>query len=94
MFVGIVMIIMKTKPTLTDLGWGVALGVPNLFASYFMISALAQLHSYIVFPGVAAGTVMLISLIAAFIFRERLGVIGIIGIALTLASIWALKPVD
>ena len=93
-FVGIVMIIMRTKPVLSDLGWGVALGVPNLFASYFMISALAQLPAYIVFPGVAAGTVMLISLIAVFIFKERLGIIGIIGIALTLASLWALKPVE
>jgi drug/metabolite transporter (DMT)-like permease len=93
-FVGIVMIIMKTKPVLSDLGWGVALGVPNLFASYFIVSALTQLPAYIVFPGVAAGTVMLISLIAALIFKERLGTLGIIGIVLTLASLWALKPVE
>jgi len=93
-FVGIVMIIMKTKPVLSDLGWGVALGVPNLLASYFIISALTRLPAYIVFPGVAAGTVMLISLIATLIFKERLGIIGIIGIALTLASLWALKPVE
>jgi drug/metabolite transporter (DMT)-like permease len=93
-FVGIVMIILKASPTLTDLLWGVGLGVPNLFASYFIVSALTQLPAYIVFPGVAAGTVMLISLIAALIFKERLGVLGIIGIVLTLASIWALKPVE
>ena len=93
-FVTVVMLAMKAKPTLTDLAWGVALGIPNLFASYFVVSALAILPAYIVFPAVAAGTVMLITIIAAFIFKERLGTLGLIGIALTLASIWALKTVE
>jgi drug/metabolite transporter (DMT)-like permease len=92
LFVAMVMALKLTRPELSDLGWGVVLGVPNLFASYFIVSALADLPAYIVFPAVAAGTVMLITLIAGFIFKERIGILGVAGIALTFASVMALYP--
>jgi drug/metabolite transporter (DMT)-like permease len=82
----------RTKVVASDLGWGVVLGIPNLLMSYFIISALAVLPAYTVFPTVAAGTVMLIILIARFVFRESMSVLGYIGIALTIASIFALTP--
>ena len=56
----------------------------------FIIGALASIEAYIVFPTVAVGTVMLIILIARFVFRETMTLPGYIGIVLTIASIIAL----
>ncbi len=90
--VAVAMLITNAKIVALDLGWGVILGIPNLLMSYFIIAALAALPAYIVFPTVAAGTVMLIILIAGFVFRERMSALGYVGIALTIAAIFALTP--
>ena len=86
-----VILMKKAKIIMRDFVWGIILGVPNLFASYFIVSALRDLPAYIVFPSVAAGTVTLITLIAMLGFRERLNLWGIAGIILTFASIAALN---
>jgi multidrug transporter EmrE-like cation transporter len=89
--VGVALLIRRARMTLIDFTWGIVLGVPNLFASYFLVSALRELPAYVVFPTVSAGTVMLITIIAIFIFHERLKLLGFAGICLTLASIVALN---
>ncbi len=89
--IGVGMIVRRVRIRWIDAGWGIILGVPNLFSSYFLVGALAVLASYIVFPMVTAVTVMLIALIGRFAFGEEIGKLGIIGIVLTLASIIAVN---
>jgi len=89
--VGIAMIIGKTKINLTDILWGIGLGIPNYFASWFTVTALTELPSYIVFPSVTAATVMLIALIGRVFFKEDIGRWGLVGILLTLLSIVAIN---
>jgi drug/metabolite transporter (DMT)-like permease len=81
----------RSVPTRKDLLWGFALGVPNLLSAYFIVSALHDLPAFVVFPVVSAGTVMAISILAALLFKERLGVWGIFGIVLTVLSIIAVN---
>lgn len=85
--IAIPMFITETRVTANDFLWGIILGLPNLGASYFLISALEDLPAYIVFPTVAAGSVLLIVLIALLGFREKINAKGALGIILTIISI-------
>jgi len=51
---------------------GVALGIPNVFSTYFLIGALVQLPAVIVFPFVNIGIIIATSFLAAVIFKEKL----------------------
>jgi len=75
----------------TSVLWGLALGVPNMLVSFFVVTALAQLPSYVVLPLVSAGTVVLVSFIATLAFKEKVGGWGLVGLALTLAAIVAMN---
>ncbi len=55
-----------------DLLFGFAIGVPNLFASYFLIMALATLPAAVAYPAFAAGAILLISLVDVLFFKARL----------------------
>lgn len=52
---------------------GVAVGVPNYFASFFLIQALTELRAVVVFPVYSSLTICLISLLGWLLFGERLG---------------------
>ncbi len=83
--------IRKTKIRIPDLLWGFGLGVPNMLAAYFVVSALREFPAFIVFPVVSAGTVVLVSILAFFLFGERIGRWGLAGIGLTVLSIAAIN---
>lgn len=86
-YVAVSMVIQKVRIKWIDLAWGAGLGLPNLGSSYFLVSALHDLPAYIVFPSVAAVSVMLIAVTARYAFGERLGLLGIVGIVLTIISV-------
>ena len=89
--IGVAMIARRIRIRWIDALWGIGLGVPNLFSSYFLVGALDALPAYVVFPMVTAVTVMLIAIIARFAFAEAIGKIGVAGIILTLVSILAIN---
>jgi drug/metabolite transporter (DMT)-like permease len=90
-FVGIVIMVKRIKIRSNDALWGVILGFPNLFASYFLVAALTKLPAYIVFPSTSACTVLLVAVVAVVAFRERLRMVGVIGMVLTLVSLVAIN---
>jgi multidrug transporter EmrE-like cation transporter len=51
---------------------GLAVGVPNYFASFFLILALSRLKTSVVFPVYSAATIVLITIAGAAVFGERL----------------------
>ena len=55
---------------------GTVLGVPNVFSSFFLLSALARLPAIIVYPTVNIGIILLTTLGAALIWSERLNRFG------------------
>lgn len=70
-----------------DLLMGAAVGVPNLFASFFLIHALQTIPAAAAFPAYGAGTIVIISLGGLFLFRERLAPREIFGILATIAAL-------
>jgi len=59
-------------PTYKELGTGFLVGIPNLFSSFFLISALNQLKTAVVFPIFSAGSIVLIVITGYLIFGERM----------------------
>jgi drug/metabolite transporter (DMT)-like permease len=70
-----------------DFAYGAAVGVPNALSGFFLVSALHVLPGIVVFPTTAAAGVLLTVLLGLFIWKEKLGTKGIIGIATAIAAL-------
>lgn len=62
----------KAKWTLRNVLTGFAVGVPNLFSSYFLILSLDTLSTSVAFPIFSAGSIVLINIGGYFIFKEKI----------------------
>lgn len=77
----------KGKPKRNEVLTGLAVGVPNFFASFFLINALSALPASVVFPTYSAGSIALICLGGRLIFGERLSRLEFLAIILTMAAL-------
>jgi drug/metabolite transporter (DMT)-like permease len=66
---------------------GLAVGVPNYFASHFLILSLSRLRTAVVFPIYSAMTIVLISLAGWLVFGERLRPRERLAVALTVVAL-------
>lgn len=79
-------VVLNRKITWRDLFVGAAVGVPNLFASYFLILALDSIPAAVAFPIFGAGSIVCINLAGVLIFRERLSKSELAAISMTLIA--------
>ena len=70
-----------------DLIYGICIGVPNFFASRFMLRALAELPAVVVYPIRGVGGIVLIALVGVFFFKEQLKKHQWLAMAVVLAAI-------
>lgn len=68
---------------------GVLLGVANFFTTYFMLLGLGMLPSGVFFPIYHIGIVALVTTCGVALFRERLGVMQVVGLVVAAAGIVA-----
>lgn len=66
---------------------GFAVGVPNLFSSYFLILALNNLAASVVFPIFSAGSIVFINLGGLFIFKEKISAKNKLAIVLVVIAL-------
>lgn len=69
---GLLCIIRRQGVTASDLGFGLAIGIPNYFSAHFLLMALTEVPAVVVFPTFSIGTIVLITLVGVCCFRERL----------------------
>lgn len=55
-----------------DVLYGILLGVPNYFSSRFLLLALSSMSAVLVYPTYSVATMVVISLVGVFVFKERL----------------------
>lgn len=82
----------KSKFDIKDMITGFAVGIPNLFSSYFLILSLDTLQTSVAFPLYSAGSILLINIGGFVIFKEKISnknkfAIGLIMLALVLINI-------
>ena len=62
----------KGEITIKDIFTGFAVGIPNLFSSYFLILSLATLKTSVAFPIYSAGSIVLINIGGILILKKEL----------------------
>jgi multidrug transporter EmrE-like cation transporter len=70
-----------------DVTIGAVLGIPNFFASYFLLHALEALPGIVVFPAANASIVVGVSIAAMIVWREFPTVRAATGLALGIAAV-------
>lgn len=88
----ILMLYKKERPGVSDLFFGLLIGIPNYFSARFLLKALGSLSAVIVYPTYSVATIVTVTLTGLLFFREKLGkrqltAVGIILAALTLLNI-------
>ena len=73
--------------TQRDLLTGIAVGVPNLFSSFFLILALEHIKATVAFPAFGAGTIVIINVVGILFFKERLTRPEQLAVALTITAL-------
>lgn len=77
----------KRKVTRKDLLTGVAVGIPNLFSSYFLILSLDTINTSVAFPVYSAGSIVLINIGGFLLFREKVARKNQVAILLTVIAL-------
>lgn len=62
----------KERPGFRELLYGTLIGVPNFFSAKFLLAALTKLPAVVVYPSFSVGTMLIVTLTGALVFRERL----------------------
>lgn len=60
--------------------WGLTLGVPNVFSTIFLLSALALLPAILVYPIINVGIIIFTTLLAFIIWKEKLNRWGVLAL--------------
>lgn len=58
---------------LREMTAGIAVGIPNYFASSFLLQAVVRLPAFFVYPANSTGTILLVMAVSALAFGERPG---------------------
>lgn len=66
---------------------GIIMGVPNAFGNIFQILALNTIPASVMFPTMAAGSLLISTLLSAFVFKEPFGKRQILSVSLTTISL-------
>ncbi|KAF2956925.1 EamA family transporter [Marinitoga sp. 38H-ov] len=70
-----------------DIIIGFLVGIPNLFSSYFLILALDNISAPIVFISYSTGSILLITLVSYFYFKEKISINQKVGLFTILISL-------
>ena len=73
----IYIILKKIKINRRTATWGLVLGIPNVFSTIFLLAALAILPAILVYPFMNVGIIILTTILAFIIWKEKLNRWGI-----------------
>lgn len=89
LILGIRVLQKKEKLRLKNIGWGIALGIPNYLTVYYFFRALdnGMWESSEAYPLLNMGVIVLSALTGFFLFKEKLALSNWLGIALCVVAI-------
>lgn len=89
---GLTLLFKNRKIKVTDIIFGLLVGIPNQFTSYFLVRSLNDIKAAVAFPIFSTGTILFVNIINMTIFKEKLNrkqyiAIGIIIVSLIFLNI-------
>ena len=83
----VVMLASRMRIGRVEAALGAAMGTCSLVGEIFLLRALQGLPGSVVYSGVVAGEIAIVTSIGALAFKERLGPLGLAGIAAGLVAV-------
>ena len=85
-------VVKKQKLTAADALFGLAIGVPNYFSSWFLLRSLASVPAVVAYPTFSVGTIILVAAAGMLLFREKISkrkaaALGVILVSLALLNL-------
>lgn len=82
----------KQKLCAADALFGLAIGVPNYFSSWFLLKALESVPAVVTYPTFSVGTIVCVAAVGVLLFKEKLSkrkmvALGVILVALALLNL-------
>jgi len=77
----------KQKLTVSDVFFGLLIGVPNYFSARFLLLSLSAVPAVIAYPTYSVGTIVLITLVGRLCFGEKLSRRQIVAMGVILAAL-------
>lgn len=77
----------KEKPGKSEIIYGAIIGIPNFFASKFLIAALRDVPAVIAYPTYSVASLLIVTLIGVLFFKEKLSKRQWISLAAILVAI-------
>ena len=87
------LLVRKTKkyPGKWEWLYGAAIGIPNFFSAKFLLLALTELPSVVVFPSFSMATMLITTLLGVALFKERLRKLQWVAVAVILVALLLLN---
>lgn len=77
----------KQSVTVPDVLCGLALGVPNYMSARFLLWALREVPAVVVYPSFSVGTIIVVTLVGMFCFREQVEKRKLVALGLILGAL-------
>ena len=77
----------KEKPSMKEIGYGLALGVPNFFSARLLLKSIEHLPAVLVYPTVSVAIILVVTMVGMVFFKENLKPRQLAGIAAILVAL-------
>ena len=75
------------RPSLKEIGYGLALGVPNFFSARLLLKSIEHLPAVLVYPTVSVAIILVVTMVGLVFFKEQLKKRQLIGIGAILVAL-------
>ena len=75
------------KPSMKEIGYGLALGVPNFFSARLLLKSIEHLPAVLVYPTVSVAIILVVTMVGLVFFKEKLKARQLAGIGAILVAL-------
>ena len=75
------------KPSLKEIGYGLALGIPNFFSARLLLKSIEHLPAVLVYPTVSVAIILVVTMVGLAFFKEKLKPRQLAGIGAILVAL-------
>ncbi len=83
----IICIIRRQKPGISELLFGLLLGIPNYISTRFLLMSLAEVPAVVAYPTYSAGTIVMVTLVGIIFFKEKFSPRKLISLGMILTAL-------
>lgn len=75
------------RPSWKEIGYGLALGVPNFFSARLLLKSIEHLPAVLVYPTVSVAIILVVTMVGLVFFKEQLKTRQLVGIGAILVAL-------